>query len=88
MPHCQLISGEVGALPGAPPFTPGALLQQFRALGVSAIQTRTAAFRQLLLQALAPGRHPRLGYSPGTVTQHVLGAGGTWNRYPATRAGN
>ena len=45
MPHCQLISGEVGALPGAPPFTPGALLQQFRALGVSAIQTRTAAFR-------------------------------------------
>jgi hypothetical protein len=88
MPHCQLISGEVRALPGAPSFTPGALVQQFRAFGVSATQARTAAFRRLVLQALAPGHHPHLGYSPGTVTQHVLAVGGTWNRYPAARAGN
>ena len=36
------------------PLTPGALVQQFRALGVAATQTRTAAFRQLVLQAPAP----------------------------------
>jgi len=54
MPHCQLISGEVRALPGAPAPRPGALLQRFRALGVSATQTRTAAFRQLVPQAPAP----------------------------------
>lgn len=36
---------------GGQPLTPGALVQQFRALGVAATQTRTAAFRQLVLQA-------------------------------------
>jgi hypothetical protein len=61
-------------------------LQQFRALGVSATQTRTAASRQLVLQAPAPVVARALGYSPGTATQHVIAAGGTWNRYPATRA--
>jgi hypothetical protein len=71
-----------------PPLTPGALLQQFRALGVSATQTRTAAFRQLVLQAPAPVVAHAFGYTPGTATQHVFAAGGTWNRYPATRAGN
>ncbi len=29
-----------------------------------------------------------LGYSPGTATCHVIAAGGTWHRYPATRAGS
>jgi len=42
------------------PFTPDALVQQFRAPGAAATQTRTAAFRQLLLQAPSrPGRARR-----------------------------
>jgi hypothetical protein len=70
------------------PLTAGALLQQIRALGIPATQTRTAAFRQLVLQAPAPVVAHALGYSQGTATSHVIAAGGTWNRYPATRAGD
>ena len=70
------------------PLTPGALVQQLRAHGVAATQTRTAAFRQLVLQAPAPVVARALGYSPGTATCHVIAAGGTWHRYPATRAGS
>jgi hypothetical protein len=69
------------------PLTPGALGQQFRAPGAAATQTRTAAFRQLLLQG-RPGRRHALGYNPGTATCHVIAAGGTRHRYPATRAGS
>ena len=69
------------------PLTPGALGRQFCALGVVATQTRTAAFRQLLLQG-RPGRRHALGYSPGTATCHVIAADGTWYRHPATRAGS
>ena len=29
-----------------------------------------------------------LGYSPGTATCHVVAVGGTWHRYPASRAGS
>jgi hypothetical protein len=36
------------------PLSPGAFLQQLRAHGVPVTQTRTAAFRQLVLQAPAP----------------------------------
>ena len=61
--------------------------QQFRAPGV-ATQTRAAAFRQLVLQARAPVIARALSYSPGTATCHVIAAGGTWHRYPATRAGS
>jgi len=68
------------------PLTPGALLQQLRALGVPAAQARTSAFRQLVLQAPAPVAARALGYSPGTATEHVLAAGGTWSRYPARRS--
>lgn len=84
-PACSWLfpGGRVGQ-----PLTPGALLQQFRALGVPTTQTRTAAFRQLVLQAPAPVVARALGYSPGTATCHVIAAGGTWNRYPATRAGS
>jgi hypothetical protein len=70
------------------PLTPGALVQQLRALGVAATQTRTAAFRQLVLQAPAPVVARALGYSSGTATCHVIAAGGTWHRYPATCAGS
>jgi hypothetical protein len=64
------------------PLTPGALVQQFRALGVAATQTRTAAFRQLVLQppprssrapsATAPEPPPATSSppaEPGTVTR-------------------
>jgi hypothetical protein len=67
------------------PLTPGALLQQLRALGLPVTQTRTAAFRQLVLQAPAPVIAHALGYHPNTATKHVTAAGGTWNRYPAAR---
>jgi hypothetical protein len=53
----------------------------------AATQTRTAAFRQLLLHA-RPSRRHALDYSPGTATCHVIAADGTWHRYPATRAGS
>jgi hypothetical protein len=65
------------------PLTPGALVQQFRAPGVAATQTRTAAFRQLVLQppprssrapsATAPEPPPATSSppaEPGTATGH------------------
>ncbi len=74
-----------GGRPGQP-LTPGALLRQLRAHGVPVTQARTAAFRQLVLQAPAPVIARALSYSPGTAAGHVTAAGGTWSRYPATRA--
>ncbi|MFG6202414.1 hypothetical protein [Nonomuraea sp. JJY05] len=67
------------------PLTSNALLPQLRALGIQATQTRTAAFRQLVLQAPAPVVADALGFRPSTATKHVTAAGGTWNRYPLTR---
>ncbi|MBT2235780.1 site-specific integrase [Nonomuraea sp. NEAU-A123] len=67
------------------PLTSNALLPQLRALGIQATQTRTAAFRQLVLQAPAPVVADALGFRPSTATKHVTVAGGTWNRYPLTR---
>ncbi|MFC5748071.1 hypothetical protein [Actinomadura rugatobispora] len=49
-------------------------MQQLRVHGVPVTQTRTAAFRQLVLQAPAPVVAQALGYHPGTA------ASGTWNR--------
>ena len=70
------------------PLTAGALLQQLHALGVHATQTRTAAFRQLVLQAPAPVVAKALGYQHGTAAKHVAAGGGTWSRYPAARTGS
>jgi hypothetical protein len=67
------------------PLTAGALLQQLHALGVQATQTRTAAFRQLVLQAPASVVAQALGCAPETAEGHVRDGGGTWSRYPATR---
>jgi hypothetical protein len=50
-PACDWLS--LGGRAGQP-ITPGALLQQLRAHGVPVTRTRTAAFRQLVLQAPAP----------------------------------
>jgi hypothetical protein len=68
---------------------PGALVQQLRAPGAPAAQTRAAACRQLVLQVPAPVVARALGYSPGTATCHVVVAGGTWHatRPPAPGAG-
>ncbi|MGA4994716.1 hypothetical protein [Nonomuraea bangladeshensis] len=68
------------------PLTPNALLPQLRPLGIQSTQTRTAAFRQLVLQAPAPVVAEALGYRPSTATKHVTAAGGTWSRYPLTRS--
>jgi hypothetical protein len=69
------------------PLTPGALQQQLRPLGLYIVQTRTSAFRQLLLQAPTPVIAQPLGYHPGTATKHVTTAGGTWSRYPSETRG-
>jgi hypothetical protein len=58
------------------------------ALGIPATQARTAAFRQLVLQAPTPVVAHALGYNPGTAAGHVIAAGGTWSRYPGSRPGN
>jgi hypothetical protein len=82
-PACQwLFPGQrVGQ-----PLTPGALSHQLQAIGISTVQARTSAFRQLVLQAPAPVVAQALGYNHGTATEHAIAAGGTWNRYPAARA--
>jgi hypothetical protein len=51
-----------------------------------ATQGRTAAFRQLVLQAAPPVVARALGcdYDYG----HAIAAGGTWNRYPAAHRGS
>jgi hypothetical protein len=80
-PACDwLFPGRAGQ-----PITPGALQQQLRAHGVPVTRTRTAAFRQLVLQAPAPVIAQALGYYPGTAAAHLSAAGGTWARYPAAR---
>lgn len=70
------------------PLNPGALVQQFRAPGAAATQTRTAAFRQLLLQA--PPRSPRVpsatALEPPPATSSPLAEPGTATRPPAPGA--
>jgi hypothetical protein len=63
------------------PLTPGALRQQFQALGLPTIPARTAALSQLVLQAPAPVVAAALGYQHGTAEHHRTAAGGTWSRY-------
>lgn len=67
------------------PLTPGALLLGLRKLGAPTTQARTAAFRQLVLQAPAPVVAKALGYGNHTAAGYVAAAGGTWSRYPGTR---
>jgi hypothetical protein len=70
------------------PLTATALLQQLQPLGIHATQTRTAAFRQLVLQAAAPVVAKALGYQHGTAAKHAAAGGGIWsrNRPPAPGA--
>jgi hypothetical protein len=82
-PYCDWLfpGGRAGQ-----PLTAGVLLRQLHAFGVPVTQTLTAAFRQLVLQAPAPVVAKALGYHHGTAAKHVTAGGGTWSRYPATRA--
>ncbi len=63
------------------PLTPGALRQQFQALGLPATPARTAALNQLVLQGPAPLIAAALGYADETAEHHRLAAGGAWSRY-------
>ena len=81
-PHCRWL------FPGhraGQPLTPGTLAKQLQAHSVPVTQSRTAAFRQLVLQTPAPVTAHALGYHPNTATKHVTNAGRTWSQYPATR---
>jgi hypothetical protein len=81
-PGCQwLFPGQrVGQ-----PLMPIGLCRQLHELGIPLTQARTAAFRQLVLQAPPPVVARSLGFDYGTATEHAIAAGGTWNRYPAAR---
>jgi hypothetical protein len=81
-PGCQwLFPGQrVGQ-----PLMPIGLRRQLHELGIPLTQARTAAFRQLVLQAPPPVVARSLGFDYGTATEHAIAAGGNWNRYPAAR---
>lgn len=65
------------------PLTPGALRQRFQALGLPTTPSRTAALRQLVLQAPAPVVAAARGYGNGTAEHHRQAAAGNWSRYTA-----
>jgi hypothetical protein len=63
------------------PANPTSLLDRIRDIGVPAGAGRTAALRQLVLQAPAPVIAKALGYHDATTTRILAEAGGTWNNY-------
>lgn len=63
------------------PLNPTTLLPLIRALGIPVTATRTAALRQLVLQAPAPVVAKALGFHYVTTHRHNLEAGGTWKTY-------
>lgn len=65
------------------PANPAWLLERIRGMGIPAGSGRTAALRQLVLQAPAPVIAKALGYHNGTTTRILAEAGGPWNSYPA-----
>jgi hypothetical protein len=52
-----------------------------QALGLPATTGRTAAVRQLVLQAPAPVVADMLGFHPVHTTRVATDAGGAWSRY-------
>jgi integrase len=69
-----------GRQPGQP-MNPVSLQVHLREIGVPPQRGRTAAIRQLVLQAPAPVIAKALGYHDKTATRLVTEAGGTWSRY-------
>jgi integrase len=63
------------------PLHPKTLLALIHDLGVPAGATRTAALRQLVIQAPAPVVADALGYHNKHVTKVLADAGGTWKTY-------
>jgi len=57
------------------------LSQLVRDLGIPALAGRTAALRQLVLQAPAPVVAQALGYHHNTATRVATEAGTPWSRY-------
>src|SRR3989442_9126889 len=69
-----------GRRPGQP-MQPSSLGPALRASGIPVQNGRTAAIRQLVLQAPAAVLAGMLGYHDKTTARLVTEAGGTWNRY-------
>jgi hypothetical protein len=67
------------------PLTAGTLGHQLQALGIPTRRSRTAALRELTLQAPAPIVADALGYGTDTALRHHHAAAGAWNRYPGIR---
>ncbi|WP_409491486.1 hypothetical protein [Amycolatopsis sp. cmx-11-12] len=63
------------------PMSPTTLELRLRQVGIPGRRGRTAALRQLVLQAPAPVAAKTLGYSTDHTARLVAEAGGTWARY-------
>jgi hypothetical protein len=66
---------------GGQPLHVNTLTQLVRDLGIPALAGRTAALRQLVLQAPAPVVAQALGYTHGTTTRIATEAGTPWSHY-------
>lgn len=66
---------------GGQPLHVNTLTQLIRDLGIPALAGRTAALRQLVLQAPAPVVAQALGYNHSTTTRVASEAGTPWSRY-------
>ena len=62
---------------------PEAIENRLRQHQIPSLRGRTAAIRQLVLQASAPVVAVMLGYNHDHIARLVAEAGGTWNRYAA-----
>jgi hypothetical protein len=67
----------------AQPLNVNTLTQLIRDLGIPALAGRTAALRQLVLQAPAPVVAQALGYNHSTTTRVATEAGTPWSHYAA-----
>ncbi|MGI8312726.1 hypothetical protein [Saccharopolyspora hattusasensis] len=63
------------------PMAPTTLELRLRQVGIPGLRGRTAALRQLVLQAPAPVVAKSLGYSQEQTARLAAEAGGTWARY-------
>jgi hypothetical protein len=66
---------------GGQPMTPDALERRLKLAGIPARGGRSAALRQLVLQAPAPVIATMLGYSHGGTAQVAAEVGSPWSRY-------
>ena len=64
-----------------------AVYRDLRDAGLPMRKARTSALRDLVVQAPAPVVADALGFHQTTTTRQLTAAGGTWNRYAASRAG-